>query len=171
MKTAIKKLAASRGAAMLKSIFIMLILVIVMAFLFQIFVIYSTANSVRTAVRDSAFTIAAANKPKLFDSLREGNTSVSTAEELLTADEMSQRLCEMLGMEISENSLVKRGQTGEFYTIRELEITLENAYSRSSEQTLSFVTEFELEIPVAAFWSFGSIKIPMTIRSKYTAKF
>ncbi len=177
MKHRLKRLAMPRGAAMLKSIFIMLILVVLMAFLFQIFVIYSTANSVRIAVRDSAFAIAAANKPKLFASLREGNTFLQSENltdgenALLTVDEMSQKLSEMLGMELSENDLVKRGESSVSYAIRELRITLEDPYSLSGGQTLSFVTELVLEVPVAAFWNFGTIRIPMEVRSKYTAKF
>lgn len=172
-----KRLLERRGGTMLKVVFIMMIMIILISFMFQIFMIYSTANSVSSAVQDSVLSVAAANKPKLYNSLREGNTAMQSknfsggAEELISTYEMSEMLSETLGVVGNADMLIKPGNPETVYTIHNLTVTMENSYSRDREQTLEFVTELELEIPVAIYWNFGSLKIPMKIRSKYTAKY
>ena len=158
---------------MLKVIIILMILMIIISFLYQIFVIYSTANSVSVAVQDTALSVAAANKPNIYESLREGNTAASTetATVLLTADEISARLCYSLGLSQKGAALEKVESGSILYTIKNLTVTPKNMLSREKEVTLTFVIEFELEIPIAAYWNFGSISIPMQIISKYTSKF
>ncbi len=169
----LKSLRSKCGAAMFKAIMILMILMIIVSFLFQIFVIYSTANSVRIAVQDAVLSVAAANKPNIFQSLREGNTSVTDeiAASLLTTDELSAKLCTALGLSQDGTILVREGAGGSLYTIKNMTVTPDNTYSRDKEITLSFVTEFELEIPIAQYWNFGSISIPMRIHSQYTSKF
>lgn len=158
---------------MLKVLIILMILMIIVAFLFQLFVIYSTANTISIAVQDAALSVAAANKPGIYESLREGNTSVSNemVAALLTVDELSMNLCYSLELSQNGTTLEKIGTGGTLYTIKNLTVTPNNMLSREREVTLTFVTEFELEIPIAAYWNFGSISIPMKINSRYTSKF
>lgn len=158
---------------MLKVVIILMILMIIVSFMFQIFVIYSTANSVSIAVQDTALSVAAANKPGIYESLREGNTAASDeiVAALLTADELTADLCYSLGLSQNGAALEKIGAGGLLYKIKNLTVTPNNMLSREREVTLTFVTEFELEIPIAAYWSFGSISIPMKINSRYTSKF
>lgn len=174
----VKRLNTAKGGAMLKVVIILMALMIVVSFTLQIFVILSAANTINVTVQESVLSVAAGNMPKLYKSLREGNTSLLSdnlsggADEILSEAELIEKLCESLGLNQSvDGSLYKAAGSDRYYTIRDISVTLDNSFSRDREKTLTFITELVLEVPVAPFWNFGSISIPMTIYSKYTSKF
>ena len=104
--------------------------------------------------------------------MREGNTMVMDESALFGREELIDSLCEELAAtQLSESSLMRESNEGGFfYRITDLTVEIENIDSRSSDVTITFITDFDLEIPVAAFWNFGSINIPMQVRSVFTSK-
>ncbi len=157
---------------MLKTLIILMALMILVAFMYQILVIYSIANNVNTTVERTVISLASYNKPIVYSSMREGNTMVVDESALFSRDEIMQSLCdELAATKLSEDSLVRQSNEGGFfYRITDLSVEIENIDSRSTDVTITFITDFDLEIPVAAYWNFGSINIPMQVRSVFTSK-
>lgn len=155
---------------MMKTLIILMFLAILVGFTYQIFVVYTTANNVSTAVQRSIMTVASVNMPDLFDSFKEGGAEASDLTKLVTAKELSDDLCEELGLESTATELTKPSSTGGwFYRILNLEVKAENLAAGSG--TVHYTADFTLEIPVAEYWSFGSFKIPMHVQAKYTNKY
>lgn len=157
---------------MLKVLIIVMALMILIAFMYQILVIYSIANNVHTSVERTVISLASYNKPIVYSSMREGNTMVTDESALFGRDELVESLCdELAATQLSESSLMRESNEGGFfYRITDLTVEIENIDSRSSDVTITFITDFDLEIPVAAYWNFGSINIPMQVRSEFTSK-
>lgn len=157
---------------MLKVLIIVMALMILIAFMYQILVIYSIANNVNTTVERTVISLASYNKPIVYSSMREGNTMMVDESALFGREELMDSLCEELAAtQLSESSLMRESREGGFfYRITGLTVQIENIDSRSSDVTITFITNFDLEIPVAAFWNFGSINIPMQVRSVFTSK-
>lgn len=157
---------------MIKVLIIVMALMILVAFMYQILVIYNIANNVNTTVERTVISLASYNKPVVYSSMREGNTMVVDESALFGREELMESLCnELSATQLSESSLMRESNEGGFfYRITNLDVEIENIASRSSDFTVTFITGFDLEIPVAAFWNFGSINIPMQVRSTYTSK-
>lgn len=154
---------------MMKTIIILMTLALLLGFTYQVFVAYTTANMINTAVQRSVMTIASVNMPVLFDSLKEGSAAAEDMSALVTSAELSADLSAELGLDISDDGLVKSSESGGFfYRISGLEIRAENVYSGAG--TVCFTADFTLEIPVAGYWDFGSFRIPMSVQAKYTNK-
>ena len=149
-----------------------MVLLILVAFMYQVLAIYSIANNVNTTVERTVISLASYNKPIVYPSMREGNTVTPDKSVLFSREEMMQSLCsELAATQLSENSLVRLSdEGGYFYKITGVSVDILNVDSRSSDVAITFVTDFELEIPVAAYWNFGSINIPMQVRSVFTSK-
>lgn len=148
----------------------MMFLMIIIGFAYQVFIVYSTASTVSTAVQRAIMSVASVNMPSLFDSLREGEASFSYAGSLVTVDELTQALTTELGVQVSGTDLVRESSSGGwFYRIRELGLTAENV--SASPDTVRYTANFVLEIPVAEYWGFGSFDIPMQVAARYASKY
>ena len=154
----------------MKTLIIMMFFAVLFGFAYQVFVVYALANNVSTSVQRSIMTTASLNMPTLFGSLKEGSASAQDIAALVTVASMEQNLSEELGVEILPGEMVKRNSSGGWdYRIHGMDIRAENIAVGSG--TVRYTAEFVLEIPVAAFWDFGSFSIPMHVEAKYTQKF
>lgn len=154
---------------MMKTLIILMVLAIFIGFTYQVFVVYTTANMINTSVQRSMMSIASVNMPVLFDSLKEGSATAADMSALVTSAELSADLSAELGLDISDDELVKSTESGGFfYRISGLDVRAENVYTGAG--TICYTAEFTLEIPVAGYWDFGSFRIPMHVQAKYTNK-
>lgn len=167
-----KRFCNPKGGSTLKILIIAMALMMLIAFVYQVFVIYSIANNISNAVERAVITLASYNKPIIYSSMREGNTMVADKENLLGREEIIISLCSELGAEqLSECSLERSSDSGGFfYRIKDLSVEMQNINSKSADLTVTFITDFELEIPISAFWGFASINIPMQVKSAFTSK-
>lgn len=170
--TALRRCFNDKGGGMFKTIFILFTLMVIFAFMYQIFIVFSVANNISVAAERAVMSLASYNKPEVYSSLREGNTMTEDGEQLFGAEELVRYLCLELGASrTSDDSLERRSNEGGYhYRITGLTVDMENLSSRSADSSVTFVTEFTLEIPVAAFWNFGSFEIPMQVRSSFRSK-
>lgn len=147
-------------------------LMMLVAFIYQVFVIYSIANNISAAVERAVITLASYNKPIVYSSMREGNTMVADKDDIFGKEEIILSLCGELNAEqISESSLERKSDSGSiFYRINDLSVEMQNINSRSADLTVTFITDFELEIPISAFWGIVSISVPMQVQSVFTSK-
>lgn len=157
---------------MLKTLIIAMALMMLVAFIYQVFVIYSIANNISAAVERAVITLASYNKPLVYSSMREGNTMVADKDDIFGKEEIILSLCGELNAEqISESSLERKSDSGSiFYRINDLSVEMQNINSRSADLTVTFITDFELEIPISAFWGIISINVPMQVQSVFTSK-
>lgn len=166
------RLVRNRGGASLKTLFIFMVLMVLFAFLVQVFMLYSTCNTIKTAVQRSVMSIASVNKPMVFESLREGNTYSESADGFITSRELKDNLIAELGLSENGNALEKLGSAGNmYYCIKDLSVTAVDMDSKSYNSTLCFVADFTLEISVSSYWNFGNLEIPMRVESSYKAKY
>jgi len=153
----------------MKTLIILMFMAILIGFMFQVFVLYSTANTVSTSVQRSIMTVAAVNMPSLFGSIREGSAETNDSTQLVTIDELRGDIAEELGLVQTNTQLVKESSAGGwYYRINDLAIKAENVEALA---TVKYSADFVLEVPVAKYWNFGSFKIPMHVEAKYTAKY
>ncbi len=165
-----KRLCSCTGAAPMKTLMILMVLAVIVGFMYQVFVIYSLANTVSASVQQSIMSVASYNFPSLFDSMKEGSAAVEDLSVLVTSEELEKLLTEELGLVYSGNSLVKRGSSGSWY-YRIFDINVSAANVASGSGTVRYYADFTLEIPVAEFWDFGSFDIPMHVEAAYTQKY
>lgn len=168
-----RKLLSNKGMAMLKAVFIMMIMLIVISFMFQIFSVLNIASNVKEAAEKSAMSLCAVNMPKIYNSLREGNTKIEDETgtpfySILTAGDMNLSLKETLGLtQTAADELTAQDSNGAvLYSIRSLRVdTGENAAGQ-----LQFIVRFDLEIYTSGL-ELGGIVIPMEVVSGYSYKF
>lgn len=168
----LRRLRNPKGGSTLKVLVIAMALMMLIAFIYQVFVIYGIANNISNAVERAVITLASYNKPIIYSSMREGNTMVPDKGNLFGREEIILSLCGELGAEqLSENSLERSSDSGGFfYRIKDLSVEMQNIDSRSADLTVTFITDFELEIPISAFWGVFSINIPMQVKSVFASK-
>lgn len=172
MRSIAEKLLKNCGGTSLKTLFIFIVMMTVLAFLVQVFMLYSACSTVKTAVERSVMSVASVNKPVVFSSLREGNTYTETPEVFITAQEIRDNLISELGLVDNGDSLDKLGAAGNtYYRIKNISVTAANTDSKSYNTSLCFITEFKLEISFSQYWSFGAVEIPMRVESSYKAKY
>lgn len=170
LRQRLHKLSAPKGAAPMKTLIILMFLSILVGFAYQVFMVYSVANTVQTAVQRSMMSVASCNMPALFDSFKEGGASASDLSALVTSDEICQDLSDELGMELSGDTLVKNSSSGGWlYRICDLSVAAVNTSAGSG--TVRYSADFVVEVPVAEYWNFGSFRIPMHVEAKYTSKY
>lgn len=153
----------------MKTLIVLMFMAILAGFIFQVFVLYTTANTVSTSVQRAIMTVASVNMPSLFDSMKEGSAEQTDLNALVTADELKSDIAAELGLVEASTRLVKESSTGGFYyRINDLTVTAANVDSLSS---VRYSADFVLEVPVAKYWDFGSFEIPMHVEAKYTRKY
>ncbi len=167
-----RRITSCKGAAPFKTLIIFFLLMLVFAFTLQVLTVYSACNSVSTSVRRAVMSVAALNKAAVFSSLREGNTYCGGSRTLITETELADSLTEEFGLTRNGGALEKTGSSGDcIYKIRDMTVTLINADSLEHEINMLYSVDFTLDIPVAAFWDFGTFSVPMTVSAQYTAKY
>lgn len=165
------RLLSKKGGAGIKTLVIFTCLMLVVSFLFQVFMVYTTCNQVSTAVRRAVMSVASQNKPLLFDSIKEGNTYAAETG-VVTTEAVEQALSEELGLLQHGNSMELANKEGGFYyRITELNVDAENISQTDRSNSLRFVATFTLTIPVAQYWDMGAFNIPMRSVSHYTSKY
>ena len=166
------RILSKKGMAPLKSLLLFFIMMLLLAFMVQIFMVYNICNTVNTSVRRAVMSVAAANKQDVFSSLREGNTFCDDVTSLVTASEIRDNMSDDLGLSSDEGSLEKLGSSGEcFYKISGINVAVIDSTSMEHDINMVFEVTFDLEIPVSSFWDFGAFTIPMSVKSGYTAKY
>ena len=103
------RILSKKGMAPLKSLLLFFIMMLLLAFMVQIFMVYNICNTVNTSVRRAVMSVAAANKQDVFSSLREGNTFCDDVTSLVTASEIRDNMSDDLGLSSDEGSLEKLG--------------------------------------------------------------
>lgn len=172
------RIKRNKGVAMLKTIFILMIMLIIISFLFQAFSIFKIANNIKEVMEKSVMTLCALNMPTIYDSLREGHTAIADEAgnllyNIVTEDDIVNSLSESLPVSLENGrSLVMRDSNGApMYSIHNLQVAAQNIRSIGTQEKLTFVILFDLEVYVAAYWNFGSITVPMKVVSGYSCKF
>ncbi len=167
----LRRLRSNRGAAPMKTLIILMCLAIIVSFTYQVFVAYSAANTVSTTMERCIMSVASFNKPGIYYSLREGEAFAQNTATMVNTNDVTNLLCEELGLEVSGTDFVKRtGASSVYYTISDLRIEVDNDIAAGS-QTVVYTADFVLDVPVAAYWSFGSFTIPMHVEARYTGKY
>ncbi len=147
-------------------------LMIVVSFMFQVFTLYSICNQTRDSVQRAVLSVAAANKPMLFDSLKEGNTFIADPSMLIVESEICDAVSNELGLAVYSNYMVKESTNGGYYyRISDITVSCQNTNSDIHTQTVTYVISFVVEVPVASYWNYGTVEVPMQVQSRYTAKY
>lgn len=166
-----KRLFGKMGGSSIKAIIIFACLMLIVAFLFEVFIIYTTCNEVSASVERAVMTVASENKPLLFDSLKEGSTYAECVV-FMSEKSVSEALCEELGVVEHDDGLeLPDGEGGYHYRISELDVEMENTSSTDRTATVKFIATFTLTIPVPEYWNQGSLSVPMRSVSHYTSKY
>ena len=106
---------------MMKTLIILMTLALLLGFTYQVFVAYTTANMINTAVQRSVMTIASVNMPVLFDSLKEGSAAAEDMSALVTSAELSgfysgNSRCGLLGLRVVQDTHECAGEVYEQVT-------------------------------------------------------
>lgn len=163
------------GATAIRTLLIFLIVMLLIAFGSQVFMLYTTSATVYSSCQNAMVELASRNlyTQEMFEGMREFQMELDLDDpytDVLTDDELSAVLIRDLDLVKGEsNSLVRLKSESVAYTISNLSVNAvvknETGYS-----TVTYTAYFELVMPVASYWNYGQMVIPMQIESTYRAK-
>lgn len=164
------------GSTVIRTLLIFLILMILIAFGSQVFMLYTTCSSVYKACQTAIVELASKNSytQEIFEGMREFRMELDTSNpetEIVTDRELKMALMYDLGLVNGEGDTLIRVQSDNSaaYTIRNVNVTAQ-VEDKTGYATITYTAYFELIMPVAAYWDYGDILIPMKVISTYRAK-
>lgn len=170
------RLKKNRGATGLRTLLIFLIVMLLIAFGSQVFMLYTTCASVYEACQTAIVELASRNAytQEMFEGMREFQMELNLSDpntEILTDRELSVALMYDLGLVGGEGDTLVRVQSDNSaaYTIRNLRVEAA-VKDEALYTTVTYTANFELLMPVASYWHYGEMVIPMQVISTYRAK-
>lgn len=169
-KRILSRAFSRKGASAVTSLIIVFVCVLIFAFIFQIYSIYTISTNIHSCFKRSIKTITAMNEINVYENLRENILELSEEdiERLITLDELKESVSSELGLSEKDSALIREKSGGYSYRIKELEFT--HSYEDATG-TLRFDVSGKIDVPLGVFGGNAiNITLDLDVSSVYASK-
>lgn len=171
MKEVLMHLKNKKGASAIGSLIILFFCVLLFAFVFWIYSIYTISMNIHNTFERAIRTVATFNETEVFENLRENVFDITEEDfaNLITLDELNEEVIRELGVDERGSELVKT-TSGGGYDYRIYDIDVDYAYD-STGNILTFVATGKIDIPLSSIGgNINKITLDLNVKSRYLSK-
>ncbi len=171
MKKILLRLKAKKGVSAVAALIILFFCVLIFAFVFWIYSIYTISLNIHNTFERAIRTVATFNETEIFENLRENVFDITEEdfESLITLDELKEEVIRELGVDDRGGQLVKISSGGD-YDYRIYDIDVDYIYD-SANNNLTFVATGKIDIPLSSIGgNINNITLDLNVKSRYLSK-
>lgn len=168
----LKLLVGRRGASAVTAVIILFVCVIIFAFIFELYSLYTISTNVHNCFERSIKTITALNEIYVYENLRENVMELAEddLDRLITLDELKASVCEELGLVENDMGLYRMNKNGDGFSYCINSLEFEHIYYDSTD-TLCFEAKGKIEVPLGIMGgNVGRITLGLNVKSVYGSK-
>lgn len=171
MKKFLLRIKNKIGASAIGSLIILFFCVMLFAFIFWIYSIYTISMNIHNTFERAIRTVATFNETEVFENLRENVFDISEEDfaNFITINELKEEVIRELGVDDRGNELVKTSSGGG-YDYRICDVNVSYVYD-STRNVLTFVATGKIEIPLSTIGgNINNITLDLNVKSRYLSK-
>ena len=171
MKEALIRLKGKKGASAVGSLIILFFCILLFAFIFWIYSLYTISMNIHNTFERAIRTVATFNETEVFENLRENVFDITEEDfaNLITVDELKEEVIRELGVDERGDELIK-ATSGGGYDYRIYDIEVDYVYD-SASNVLTFVATGKIDIPLSSIGgNVNNITLDLNVKSRYLSK-